>query len=256
MKQLWLAWIISLVVVQFQITVFGSETVHAVKEAEKLVEIMNMDELFQRSLRAAVEPQISRNPSIGPAIEQFFRKVLSWEVIAPEFAKIYAEEFSESELADAIQFYQSPTGKKFVSKQFALMKRGQEIVAAVMEKHMPELQEIMSPLHAEAWENAAIASIRVIGSGCLLYRATAGEFPPSLEAMREGDIIDSKLASGIKGGYQFTYTREKRGFSATAIPLKTVETGRRRFFVDETQVIRYSERDVPGPSSPIIQGSK
>lgn len=54
----------------------------------------------------------------------------------PKMARIYAETFTEQELADMLAFYQSPTGRKVVEKLPELSRRGQQIVAPML----PELQ--------------------------------------------------------------------------------------------------------------------
>lgn len=112
-------------------------------------------------------------------------------------------------------------------------------------------------------ENSAVASMRTIGSGCLLFCSTNGEFPPSLAVLgREPfdndqggtSIISAELASGTKSGYRFSYVRNNRwlAFSVNADPLIPGETGRRSFFMNEAQRIYYNINAPAGPSSSLF----
>ena len=69
-------------------------------------------------------------------------------------------------------------------------------------------------------------------------------------------LIDSALASGAKGGYVFTYTAGATGvggnvlsYSISANPITPGTTGQRRFFTDQSGVIRASTAGVADASS-------
>src|SRR5258706_1184979 len=71
----------------------------------------------------------------------------------------------------------------------------------------------LAPANTSAFGNAlmsanqgsAVSSMRTIGSGWMLYRATKGTGPSSLQDMVADDILSSDLASGIQSGYRFTF---------------------------------------------------
>jgi len=105
----------------------------------------------------------------------------------------------------------------------------------------------------KANQGSAVASMRTIGSGWLLYRSTKGTGPLSLKEMLDDDILSPELASGIRSGYRFTFKPGKDPsleFSATAQPLEPGKTGRRSYYVDEMQVVRFSESGPATSSSP------
>ena len=113
-------------------------------------------------------------------------------------------------------------------------------------------------------EASAMASLRRIHSAEATYQSTrgAGKFGTLSELAAEG-LIDSKLASGTKNGYNFTVeltTDEMNypGFSVVGVPMTYRSTGTRSFFIDETGVIRAGDNS-GGPSSktdlPVDNGS-
>lgn len=90
-------------------------------------------------------------------------------------------------------------------------------------------------------EASATASMRTLGSGQLLYRSSSNRFT-DLAGLSTDSIIDSVLGAGTKSGYQFGCTNDGTTgltFTATASYLSNY-TGKRTFFVDQTQVIRYT----------------
>ncbi|MFZ0787818.1 MAG: DUF4190 domain-containing protein [Candidatus Acidiferrales bacterium] len=119
-------------------------------------------------------------------------------------------------------------------------------------------------------EATAVGSLRTIDVAAITYSSQYGNgFPPSLAAMDGGDdggpscdraqLIDAKLASGLKDGYMFTYVptgtqilrddAKARGctlpgsssYEVRADPVNRGTTGRRSFYTDQTGVIRADE---------------
>jgi type IV pilus assembly protein PilA len=110
-------------------------------------------------------------------------------------------------------------------------------------------------LHSNLTENesAAVASLRALNAACANYSMLYGGYPRSLSSLGSGDaadstsaaLIDATLASGAKGGYIFTYAPGATGisgnvlsYSFTANPATPSHTGQRRFFTDQSGVIR------------------
>ena len=105
-------------------------------------------------------------------------------------------------------------------------------------------------------EASAVGSLRTLNTAAVTYSTQCDGFPPSLAAMgppvivaasgcTTADLIDSVLASGNKSGYTFTYTAGDADgdgrmdtYTVTAVPASVGTTGQRRFFTDESGVIR------------------
>lgn len=107
-------------------------------------------------------------------------------------------------------------------------------------------------------EASAVASIRAIGSGELVYRGTHGVFA-SLNNLVQAEIIDTALGTGFKSGYAFAAapgSDPNLQFTATASPIISSgisATGNRHYFVCQDQVIRFKAGAVADASSTPLQ---
>jgi prepilin-type N-terminal cleavage/methylation domain-containing protein len=108
-------------------------------------------------------------------------------------------------------------------------------------------------------ETSAVASLRTLSTVQISYESTYHVgWAPSLVALgppapgtpptaTNAGLIDVVLASGLKGGYVFTYTPadtngdgQMDAYTITAAPFVLGQTGDRYFFTDQTGVIRYN----------------
>jgi type IV pilus assembly protein PilA len=110
-------------------------------------------------------------------------------------------------------------------------------------------------LHSNLSENesSAVNSLRTLNASCISYARLYGGYPGSLANLGPGnpansasaDLIDAALASGAKSGYVFTYkagaasvSGNVLSYSITANPMTPGTNGQRRFFSDQSGVIR------------------
>ena len=98
-------------------------------------------------------------------------------------------------------------------------------------------------------EVGAQSSLRSIRKAETTYRLQNGQnrFGTLLE-LHARDLVDAKLASGVKDGYRYQVTVGNNSFTAIATPLEYDVTGSWSFYVDESGVIRGSvtQGKVPG----------
>src|ERR1700688_2402218 len=104
-------------------------------------------------------------------------------------------------------------------------------------------------------EASAVGSMRTINTSSVEYSTTYGGYPSVLSALggpaggsatsSSAELIDAVLAGGSKSGYSFSYTTgstERSGnilaYTLTGIPTSVGTTGQRRFFTDQSGVIR------------------
>ncbi len=95
---------------------------------------------------------------------------------------------------------------------------------------------------AAANEASAISAIRNVVTSHITYSATvgSGSYAADLTALQTAKLIDSVLGSGTKDGYSYASTGGAINFTVAAAPLSVGSTGTRRFFSDESGVIRYN----------------
>jgi type IV pilus assembly protein PilA len=106
-------------------------------------------------------------------------------------------------------------------------------------------------------ETAAVANMRTVSTGEVVYNTTYGiGFSPTLNALggnptipdaTQAGLIDSVLSGGTKSGYQYTYTvitTDANGnvidYSVNADPSIPGTSGDRRFYTDQSAIIRFN----------------
>jgi Domain of unknown function (DUF4349)/Putative zinc-finger len=99
-------------------------------------------------------------------------------------------------------------------------------------------------------EASAVGSLRSINTSAARYFNSYGHYPPSLKnlgpspsgvASENGaDLIDGTLARGLRSGYVFSYhaASSASGYRVSALPLEPSKSGARKFFTDQTGLIR------------------
>jgi len=109
-------------------------------------------------------------------------------------------------------------------------------------------------------EVAAIVACKTIVTASQSYYANTlpHTYPRDLTALiapaSNPPYIDNVLASGAKQGYNFTYAFiDSESFTLNADPGISGKTGTRRFFVDESGVIRANNNTQAGPADPVVE---
>lgn len=115
-------------------------------------------------------------------------------------------------------------------------------------------------------EASAVGSLRTINASAVGYDITYGGYPQTLARLggpasgaatfSSAELIDAVLASGTKSGYKFAYKKgltDSAGnilqYSITATPTSVGLTGQRRFFSDQSGVIRANAKGAASISS-------
>lgn len=107
-----------------------------------------MDEMME-SILPMLKQSASENIKGDDAKEKFDKymdfvtsetKELVNKVINEDMVMIYDKHFTDQEVKDLIQFYESKTGKKMLEKTPEIMK---DVMTSMMTKHMPDVEEKM-----------------------------------------------------------------------------------------------------------------
>lgn len=99
-------------------------------------------------------------------------------------------------------------------------------------------------------EAGAILTLRTLFSSEATYQATTGNGNyGTIAELRKEKLIDYVLAEGHRYGYLFRVRQEKissespqASFEIVAVPREYGRTGKRSFYVDESGVIRYTDK--------------
>ncbi len=118
-------------------------------------------------------------------------------------------------------------------------------------------------------ETSAVQNLRTITTAEVVYSTTYGIGYASTLANLGGNgvvvnastagLIDDVLATGVKGGYTFTYTKGPTdgngsilSYMINADPVTPGSTGQRYFYSDQTALIHQNQSAKAGPNDPPI----
>jgi uncharacterized protein len=131
----------------------------ALAASRELMALTKSDQALDQVI-TMITPQIGQmleksNPDKGPMIRKILEEMLLPEMrkavpeAIDEIATVYARNFTATELAEVIAFYKTPTGKKFIERQPALMAEfnqlgqafGQRAAINALRNLAPKLKE-------------------------------------------------------------------------------------------------------------------
>lgn len=119
------------------------------KAAEELLDSVQMESSLNGIMEEILQSQIASDPKkarLEPVIRKFFKKYMSFEALKPDFIRLYASNFTESELKELAAFYRTDVGKKAITKMPLLFAQGGEIGKKKVLEHLPELIQMIREL--------------------------------------------------------------------------------------------------------------
>jgi len=140
-------------------------------KAEEYFKLAKMDELIAQLMNQVIEQSksgmmqqimgVKVSPEDQQRLDEFTDKVvkiisgaMSWDKLEPQYAKLYAEAYTEEQLDDIVAFYKSPTGQAMVEKNPTLIKKANAIVQKQMAEVTPEVQKLMQDFIADTVKRA------------------------------------------------------------------------------------------------------
>jgi hypothetical protein len=97
-----------------------------------------------------------------------------------------------------------------------------------------------SPVAIAANETAAIVRLRAIAEAERSYFAQSGSYGTLEKLVAQGLIADE--SKGRLNGYKFEVMASSKGFLVTAVPEEFGVTGKRSFFIDQSNIVRGREK--------------
>jgi hypothetical protein len=124
------------------------------KAAERCLIATGIDKQFGDIINKTISTGSTQIPeehraSFVKVMKTFMGQYFTWDVLKDRIAKLYATEFTESELNQLTAFYNTPLGKKVGEKLPMLMQKGMLLGQQAVEEHRPELEQMMK----EAFQN-------------------------------------------------------------------------------------------------------
>jgi len=124
----------------------GDEQSHR-KAAENLLLVLEVDKSLPQIVDQVVERQVQQNPQLAPqreVLQRFLTTYVNWENVKEETITAYTHEFTEPELQQLTEFYQTPLGKKAHEKMPKLALIAGQLGLKQAQAHQAELRQMLS----------------------------------------------------------------------------------------------------------------
>jgi hypothetical protein len=111
--------------------------------ALELLSVMKLEEVSISAMTTMIDQMVGQTPELAAVqdvIEGFFKEYMSWNALQPEYARIYVDAFSESEMRELIAFYRTPIGQKVAETNPRLIAEGAAAGEKLIQPHIAELQ--------------------------------------------------------------------------------------------------------------------
>jgi hypothetical protein len=131
----------------FSITAFSQDKAADLKKLIKLMDSEKMIDNMMNSLVPALQQQTAgqiQGDSAKQKMEQYIKfmmsevKTMTIRLVNEDMVQIYDKHFTQQEIKDLINFYESPTGKKMLAKTPEISS---DLMNIMMAKYLPEFRE-------------------------------------------------------------------------------------------------------------------
>lgn len=113
---------------------------------ERLFVVSEAERTYGQALEMSLATQTRNNPALASSagvLRAFMAKYASYAQVKPDMVRVYRETFTDAEVRELIQFYQSDFGRRFMAKLPLVMTRSNELMAQRLQAHLPELMTMM-----------------------------------------------------------------------------------------------------------------
>lgn len=122
-----------------------TEAANMMDQAYQNMDQMTAQMLASSGLDVAKDPQIQKDMQEMNAL---VRAEMSWDKMEEPLIALYGNVFSEAELQDIIEFYQSPAGQKMLKRQPELIQGTMVMMQQQMQSLMPKIKALTEKQHA------------------------------------------------------------------------------------------------------------
>jgi hypothetical protein len=129
--------------------------------AAELLASQHMDTNYEKILETTVQMEAGSGPQaeqFRSLLRDFFHRYLTWDAIRDDYARIYAERFTEDEMRQMAAFYRTPAGQHLVDAEPDLTREAGEISRRRVTEHAAELEAMFREHMPSASRSAAGAA--------------------------------------------------------------------------------------------------
>jgi len=110
--------------------------------ADDLLVAMDARAQYESALVSAMDAELAADPSLAPyrdVMLGFLQEYVSWERVKGDYARVYAQRFSEADLREVTAFYRTPVGRRFAEKNADVANELAQINTRIVESNQDEL---------------------------------------------------------------------------------------------------------------------
>ncbi|MBK6741825.1 MAG: DUF2059 domain-containing protein [Hydrogenophilales bacterium] len=114
--------------------------------ATELLEIYDVPATARMAVSTMIDTLTTQDAHLRPyagIVRDFANQRLTWPNLREGIVKEYTTTFSEQELRDLVEFFKSPTGKKFIQASPGLSQRVGSSVQRVLVEYQKELDKMI-----------------------------------------------------------------------------------------------------------------
>ena len=118
----------------------------SVVEAERLLDKLGMEQIFDNSITQNLDFQIQQSPELLPylgVMRKFLAKQKIYDSLKKDIVDLYSTTFSVQELRDISAFYSTDTGKKTLEKLPELARMSSQLGNDRVQENINELQQML-----------------------------------------------------------------------------------------------------------------
>lgn len=139
----------------------ADESSHAA-QAERFLELVNADriavpvyaqvqQMFAERFAQTQAPENKRAllERYQSKADAALDKAIGWDEVKPDLVALYTESFSEEELTQLNEFYESALGKKMLTQLPQLNARSAQVTQAKLQNAVPQVNKLLAEMTAE-----------------------------------------------------------------------------------------------------------
>lgn len=144
-----------ILIIPLMLLLLVSSSYAATASIDKMFEVMEMDKQFNSGFEAMLPmiDQMAVQLKLDSAAKEellsiyriWFQEDIDHSHVMEKMKELYANDFTEDEIEEITNFYQTPTGQKFLEKSQELMRLGAQVGMAEAESKQTKLLERLKP---------------------------------------------------------------------------------------------------------------
>jgi hypothetical protein len=111
--------------------------------ADDLLQVLHVERSVNDAIDIMLKAQLQANPQMAQfddILRAYLAKYMAWDALRGDYARMYADTFTEVEMKQLMTFYRTPVGQKLIDTLPVIMKKGAELGQAKVSAHLDELK--------------------------------------------------------------------------------------------------------------------